>query len=115
MAPNQRPMDDSQVISPWGMAVRALSPEGVKPARSVPKRERSHRVSTKFEPGAKHPNAKLSDDAIRSIRKTALVRKELLRKIKEEMSTEAMARKHGVNPSTINKYVGNRLRLERVE
>ena len=60
-------------------------------------------------------NAKLSDDAIRSIRKTALVREELLRKIKEEMSTEAMARKHGVNPSTINKYVGNRLRLERVE
>ncbi len=113
MAPNQRPMDDSQVISPWGMAVRNLSPEAGQAVGRVQHRARSHRSSQGYARGGRHPNAKLTDDAVKAIRKTVKVREALLKKIRAEMGNEALAKKHGVNVSTINKYIGNRLRIQR--
>jgi len=58
-------------------------------------------------------NAKLTDDAVKAIRKTVKVREALLKKIRAERGNEALAKKHGVNVSTINKYIGNRLRIQR--
>lgn len=113
MALNQRPMDDSKVISPWGMAVRNLSPEAGQAVGRVQHRTRSHRSSQGYARGGRHPNAKLTDDAVKAIRKTVKVREALLKKIRAEMGNEALAKKHGVNVSTINKYIGNRLRIQR--
>ena len=106
MASNQRPMDDSQVISPWGMAVRALSPASGQATRSVPKRERSHRIPAEVKPERwKNGCEKLTDGQIQGICKTVMVREKLLKKIDDEMSAKALAKKHGVCVRTITRAV----------
>lgn len=99
-------MDDSKVSSAWGMAVRALSPEGIKPAGSVPKRERSHRIPAEVKPERwKNGCEKLTDGQIQGICKTVMVREKLLKKIDDEMSAKALAKKHGVCVRTITRAV----------
>jgi len=96
----------NEVISPWGMAVRALSPASGQATRSVPKRERSHRIPAEVNPARwKNGCEKLTDGQIQEVCKTVMIREKLLKKIDDEMSAKALAKKHGVCVRTITRAV----------